>query len=84
MRLCIGYFVDLQAVGVPLVTVRATDRDGDEVRYRIVGDGNAQSYFTVNEETGEISVKQDLRLDTRQTYTVCRSEIFVLRFVANR
>ena len=60
----------LQAVGVPIVTVRAQDRDGDEVRYRLIGDGNSQSFFTVNTETGEISVRQDLRLDNRQTYTV--------------
>ena len=61
---------DWQAIGETLLTVRAIDRDGDEVRYRMAGDGNAPQFFRVDEISGEISTRQDLRLDSRLTYTV--------------
>ena len=50
--------------------MRAIDRDGDEVQYRMAGDGNAPQFFRVDEISGEISTRQDLRLDSRLTYTV--------------
>jgi len=62
----------LQAVGETLLTVRAVDSDGDEVRYRLTGDGNSRTYFQVDPVTGDISAKWDLRQDTKTTYTVCK------------
>lgn len=52
------------------MTVVATDRDGDQVQYRTIGDGNAPQFFQVNSVTGDVSAVQDLRLDDRLTYTV--------------
>ena len=58
-----------------LLTVNAVDQDGDAVQYRITGDGNAPSFFKVDAASGDISLRQDLRLNDRQTYTVSSEKV---------
>ena len=40
------------------------------VHYRLIGDSQALSYFSVDKETGEVSLKKNLVFDTRQQYNV--------------
>ena len=40
--------------------------------YAIVGDGTATSLFDINENTGDIKVKEGLATDTDLSYVVCR------------
>ncbi len=41
-----------------------------EIRYEVIGDLPAPSYFSINEKSGAISVKEDLKTDDEMEYTV--------------
>ncbi len=41
------------------------------MRFEAIGDMPAPSYFDINEETGAISVKADLKTDDEIEYKVC-------------
>ena len=43
------------------------------IRYEVTGDVPAPNYFEVNEESGAISVKADLKTDDEMEYKVIRS-----------
>ena len=53
----------------------AADDDSDDsfgvIRYRIIGDDSAPSYFEINADSGEIRLKESLAEDTRTEYQVC-------------
>ena len=44
----------------------------NQFTYAIVGDGTATSLFDINENTGDIKVKEGLATDTDLSYVVCR------------
>ena len=51
--------------------VRATDQDlQGSIRYEVTGDMPAPNYFSVNEESGAVSVKADLKTDDEMEYRV--------------
>ena len=41
------------------------------IKYRAIGDFQATFYFGVDENTGQIFVKNDLKQDLLNTYVVC-------------
>ena len=41
------------------------------IMYKVLGDSIAPYYFSVNETTGVISLKEDLKSDTNDKYQVC-------------
>ncbi|XP_078316513.1 protocadherin Fat 4-like isoform X2 [Crassostrea virginica] len=60
----IGIYSETILDGVPLgyqvLQVNATDDDNDPIRYSIIGDSRAQTYYYINPETGWITIKQHL------------------------
>nr|XP_034314273.1 protocadherin-like wing polarity protein stan [Crassostrea gigas] len=50
--------LDTVPLGYQVVQVNATDGDNDPIRYSIIGDTRAQTYYYINPETGWITVKQ--------------------------
>ncbi|XP_026273024.1 cadherin-99C [Frankliniella occidentalis] len=61
-------------IGTRVTTLTATDSDGtapgNKVRYELIGRGKANKYFTVDPDTGVLSVRDDLRKETDQSYQV--------------
>ncbi|XP_055954929.1 protocadherin Fat 4 [Patella vulgata] len=58
---------------VQVVRAQATDPDlQGSLQFRLVGFGQADSYFQINAQTGQITTRQQLRLNTQQfvTYTM--------------
>ncbi|XP_013411494.1 protocadherin Fat 4-like [Lingula anatina] len=58
---------DTQLVGEDLFILNGTDPSGDKLYWNISGSELAREYFWVNPDTGAISVKKDLTLDTSGT-----------------
>ncbi|XP_062579030.1 protocadherin Fat 3-like [Saccostrea cucullata] len=52
--------LDTIPLGDQVVQVNATDADGDQIRYSIIGDSRAQTYYYINPETGWITIKRHL------------------------
>ena len=42
-----------------------------ELRYQLIGDDSAPTYFKVTEDTGEISASRDLRETDLEIFNVC-------------
>ncbi|KAL5018737.1 hypothetical protein ScPMuIL_004459 [Solemya velum] len=65
------------AVGAVVTRVTATDADGDTIRYKMYGQLNAEDYFFIGSDTGNIRLRTDL-LDgafiTQYTITVEASD----------
>lgn len=61
-------------IGARVAALTATDSDGtapgNKVRYELIGRGKAAKYFTVDPDTGVLSVRDDLRKETDQSYQV--------------
>ncbi|XP_023933063.1 protocadherin Fat 4-like [Lingula anatina] len=58
---------DTQLVGEDLFILNGTDPSGDKLYWNISSSELAREYFWVNPDTGAISVKKDLTLDTSGT-----------------
>lgn len=62
------------SIGTRVTTLTATDSDGtapgNKVRYELIGRGKASKYFTVDSDTGVLSVRDDLRKEADQSYQV--------------
>ena len=58
-------------IGQKVTTVSATDRDGDEVRYRLLGPADALGFFYINPLSGDLSVTRPLTESTEREYSVC-------------
>ena len=63
-----------QPLGVSIATVAATDADTQApfnvVRYYLIQNDVARRFFAVDLETGDVSVKSDLALDSNDQYEV--------------
>ena len=63
-------------VGTGHVVHNVIARDSDvrdpynQVRYSIIGDSKARTYFEINEETGTVTVARDLNEDDSEEYLV--------------
>jgi protocadherin Fat 4 len=57
-------------LGEPFIRVNATDGDGDVIKYTLIGDNTAQSFFYINPTTGEVSLKKSLLDGAASTYTL--------------
>ena len=42
----------------------------NDVTYALIGDGNSDNFFEIDEERGEISVKRELTRDGNRIYNV--------------
>ena len=66
--------------GTAVVSVRATDADQrapfNAIKYSIIGDDAAGSYFRIDEKSGEISVSNNLENDATREYKV-RSNVLI-------
>lgn len=60
------FVLESQSAGVPLVTVHATDREGDALTYSI-SSGNEDGIFVIDSESGEISIADGRSLDYETT-----------------
>lgn len=60
--------------GRAVKTVRAEDKDKaapfNTVRYSIIGDNKAPSFFKINPQTGDIQLNSSLVVDTDMFYTI--------------
>ncbi|ODN02036.1 Protocadherin-15 [Orchesella cincta] len=65
---------DTSHVGMVITKLEATDSDGtspfNKVKYEITGRGKAARYFDVNHDTGEVSIKDDLRKEMDTEYHI--------------
>ncbi|CAL8106487.1 unnamed protein product [Orchesella dallaii] len=65
---------DTSHVGMIITKLEATDSDGtspfNKVKYEIMGRGKAARYFDVNHDTGEVSIKDDLRKEMDTEYHI--------------
>ena len=63
-----------QQTGNRIAQVNAADEDSDDsfgvIRYRIIGDDTAPTYFEIDSSSGEIRLKQSLADDTKTEYQV--------------
>ncbi len=57
-------------IGERVVTVSASDSDGDEIRYALLGPAEALNFFYINPLSGEISVTGLLTDSTERQYRV--------------
>ena len=57
-------------IGQKVTGVSATDRDGDEVRYRLLGPADALGFFYINPLSGDLSVTRPLTESTEREYVV--------------
>ncbi len=57
-----------------IFTVRAQDRDNiapyNQITYSIVGDDSAPNYFAVNETSGQVKIRRDIKNDRETDYQV--------------
>ncbi|KAJ8318063.1 hypothetical protein KUTeg_003154 [Tegillarca granosa] len=71
--------VETLPLGNVILTVNATDGDPlspfNLVRYSIIGDDAATTYFRINETTGLISLMSGINLDTQSTYKSPQNQI---------
>ena len=69
-----NYEIDITenwAAGAPLsLDVRATDLDGDQIKYTMIGTLPGSLYFRVDENTGVISSNTSIIMDTTVEYRV--------------
>ncbi|XP_035826838.1 protocadherin Fat 4-like [Aplysia californica] len=56
------------SVGTSILSVLADDADGDRVVYTATGDNDTLTFFYLSTDTGLISVRQPLSLDSRTEY----------------
>ncbi|GFN78435.1 protocadherin fat 4, partial [Plakobranchus ocellatus] len=56
------------SIGQSILTVSATDADGDRIVYLATGDNSTLTYFFLSSDTGVISVRRPLTLDTRTEF----------------
>jgi len=77
------YFVIVLCVFVLHVLIHRVVWFQGRIYYEEIGDYPGQSFFDVNDLTGQVSVQQDLRNDGIRlgTYTVCLTLLFDLIFV---
>lgn len=62
---------EFRAVGSSLFSVRAEDLDLQEkIKYGTEGISPAPTYFSCDEDTGEIKIARDLRQDRKTAYIV--------------
>lgn len=54
-----------------LYTISLQDSPFGTVRYSLVGDDSAQTYFSINEVTGLIQVERSLQAETTDKFRVC-------------
>lgn len=57
-------------IGAKIITISATDNDGDEVRYKLIGPEEALNFFYINPLMGDISVTNPLTDSTEKQYKV--------------
>ena len=61
-------------VGRGVYTIQARDTDSaapfNTIRYRIIGDNKAPTYFRINENSGDINLNTSLEADSDTAYTV--------------
>ncbi|CAG0905084.1 unnamed protein product, partial [Cyprideis torosa] len=66
--------LDVDPVGIPVGRLEARDADGSSpgnvVRYSVIGEGKAPTYFAVDEDMGVITVKDDLRKEIDSQYRI--------------
>ena len=62
--------VESYPIGSSVLGVRATDRDGDEVRYRVLSGQAGASYFFLNPLSGDLSLAKPLSDSTEKAFTV--------------
>ena len=72
--ICFIFYTQNQQVGNRISQVNAADEDSDDsfgvIRYRLIGDDSAPTYFEIDSVTGEIKLKQSLAEDTKTEYQV--------------
>ena len=61
---------DTFSLGQSILDVRATDADGDVVKYEITGGSRALEYYYINPDTGSISLKKPLTEGSQNQDTV--------------
>ena len=57
-------------LGEPVLTVKAEDHDGDEVRYRIMAAESVKRFFFMNPLNGQLSVAKPLTESSAKQYVV--------------
>lgn len=75
-------------VGVEIITVDADDTDEtrpyNQVKYYIIGDDSAPTYFGIDEDTGKVTVDRDIKNDQTTDYQVLclyRGSKFVVLYI---
>ena len=71
-------------LGETVLTVTATDRDDDEVRYRLLVAESVSKFFFMNPLTGQLSVSKPLTESSVKEYVVSTSNQARLKQQATR
>ena len=63
-----------EQIGYEVESVNARDSDNtspyNKVKYSIIGDDNAPTYFSINEETGRVTISRSMNEDIASVYKV--------------
>lgn len=71
---------DTVPIGSRVVTVAATDRDGTQMRYTLLGNAAALQYFYVVPTTGDVVVTKALTGSTDTAFTVSTISYLLIQY----